>query len=100
MKIRFTPQARAELDEVLTHLVERSPRGAGRVQARIQATVALLADHPKSGRRTSNPRLRRILAAPYPYLIYYEVLGDEVVIIGLRHAARRPDSMPEAGTTP
>lgn len=38
--------------------------------------------------------MRRIVATPYPYLIFYEATEDEVVILGIRHAARDPASMP------
>ena len=30
-----------------------------------------------------------------PYVIFYAATDDEVVIHGLRHAARRPSSMPD-----
>jgi toxin ParE1/3/4 len=33
-------------------------------------------------------------AAPYPYLTFYEVAEDEVIVVGVRHGARRPKSMP------
>jgi toxin ParE1/3/4 len=33
-------------------------------------------------------------AAPHPYLIFYEISDDEVIIVGIRHGARRPKSMP------
>ena len=32
-----------------------------------------------------------IVTLPYPYLIFYEVTAEEVVIIGVRHAAREPE---------
>jgi plasmid stabilization system protein ParE len=60
------------------------------VQARIQAIIDLLLRQPKAGQVTSNRRLRRMVASPYPYLIFYEVAEDEIVIHGLRHAALRP----------
>lgn len=94
MRLRYTPGALAELDEALTYLTKRSPQGARRVQARIQAATDLLAEHPKRGQPTSNPRLRRIVAAPYAYLIFYEATEEEIIIIGVRHAARDPASMP------
>jgi plasmid stabilization system protein ParE len=47
------------------------------------------------GARTSSKRLRRLIARPYPYLIFYEVSDDEIVIHGVRHSARRPSSMPD-----
>jgi toxin ParE1/3/4 len=36
-----------------------------------------------------------VLASPYPYLIFYAATGDELVIHGVRHSARRPTTMPE-----
>jgi hypothetical protein len=37
---------------------------------------------------------------PYPYLLFYEVKDDEVVIVGVRHGARGPGSMPGEGAAP
>jgi len=49
LKLRYTPKALAELDDILTYIVERSPQGARSVQARIQAITAVLVQHPLSG---------------------------------------------------
>ncbi|CAK11651.1 MULTISPECIES: type II toxin-antitoxin system RelE/ParE family toxin [Rhizobium] len=89
--LRYTPKALAELDEILGYIAERSPQGARNVQARIQAITTLLVQHPYSGQLTSESGLRRIVTPPYPYLIFYEVTAEDVVIIGVRHAAREPD---------
>lgn len=90
MKLRYTLRAAVELNEVLAYIEDRSPLGARYVQARIQAVINLLLRHPHAGQPTSNGRLRRMVAAPYPYLIFYEATEDEIVIHGVRHAARRP----------
>ena len=34
--------------------------------------------------------MRRIVVTPYPYLVFYRVAADEIVIHGVRHAARKP----------
>jgi toxin ParE1/3/4 len=94
VKLRYTRRAAVELTEILAYIEDRSPLGARHVQARVQAITNLLLRHPHAGQRTSNSRLRRLVVAPYPYLIFYEVTEDEVVIHGVRHAARRP-STPE-----
>lgn len=94
MRLRFTPEAALELEQVLASIAQQSPQGAGRVQSRIKKAVDLLIEHPHSGQATSRRRLRRIVVTPYPYLIFYEARGDEVVIIGVRHAAREPSTMP------
>ena len=91
MKLRYTFRAAAELDEVLAYIEERSPTGARHVQARIQTIVNLLLRHPHAGQLTSNGRLRRMVASPYPYLIFYEATEDTIAIHGVRHAARRPE---------
>ena len=40
--------------------------------------------------------MRRIPATPYPYLIFYEVSGDEIVVHAVRHSARDPSDLPGA----
>lgn len=95
MKLRYTIRAAAELDEVLTTLAEQSPQGARRVQARIQAIINLLLQHPYAGPLTSKGHLRRMVASPYQYLIFYSATDDEIVIHGVRHGARDPSSTPE-----
>ena len=94
MRLRFTPRALAELEAILATIAEQAPQGARRVEDRIRKAIALLVGHPMGGQQTSNPRLRRIVVRPYPYLIFYEVIGDEVVIIAVRHGARDPATMP------
>ena len=66
MRLRYTPDAAAELDAVLAYIAERSPQGARLVQRRIRTVIDLLLEHPRSGRPTSLPRMRRIVATPYP----------------------------------
>jgi toxin ParE1/3/4 len=94
VKLRYTPRAATELSEVLEYIEDRSPLGASHVRARIQGIINLLLRHPHAGQLTSNRRLRRMVVSPHPYLIFYEVTDDAIVIHGVRHAARRP-STPE-----
>ena len=49
--------------------------------------------HPRSGQPTSLGGMRRMVVTPYPYLIFYEP-GDGEIIVGIRHGARDPSSMP------
>ena len=90
MRIRYTFAAFAELREIVAYVSSRSPRGARKVYARIRHSIGLLADFPFIGTPTDEPSIRRTLALPYPYVIYYEVTADEIVIHSVRHARRRP----------
>ena len=95
MKLCYTLQGAAELNAVLAYIEGKSPQGAKRVQARIQAIMNMLLQYPGAGRLTGKRGKRRIGVPPYPYLIFYEATEDEIIIHGVRHAARRPSSMPE-----
>jgi toxin ParE1/3/4 len=94
VRLRYTAPALADLDAVLTYIEERSPEGAERVKARVRLLLELLELHPLMGQATDEPGIRRLIVAPYPYLIFYEAAGDEVIIHAVRHAARNPTSMP------
>jgi toxin ParE1/3/4 len=72
VRVRYTLRAAAELEAALAYISEHSPRGALRVMMRLQAIIELLAQHPHAGRLTTKGNLRRIVAYPYPYLIYSE----------------------------
>jgi toxin ParE1/3/4 len=91
LNLHYTPKALAELADILAYIVERSPQGARNVHARIQAITSLLVQYPHSGQLTSEGGLRRIVTPPYPYVIFYEATAEDVVIVGVRHAARGPE---------
>jgi plasmid stabilization system protein ParE len=61
----------------------------------MQNLINLLSQHPEMGPRTSKGRLHRLTVYPYPYLIFYQIRDDEIIIQGVRHSARDPASMPE-----
>lgn len=95
MKLRHTLRGAAELDEVLNYIQARSPQGARHVQARIRVIIDLLLRHPHAGQLTSKGRLRRMIVTPYPYVVFYQATEEEIVIHGVRHGARRPETMPK-----
>jgi toxin ParE1/3/4 len=70
---------------VLAHIEEHSPQGVRNVQARIQEVIALIAAAPFIGRQTRKPNIRRFNTHPYPYLIFYQVTGSEIIIRRIRH---------------
>jgi toxin ParE1/3/4 len=85
MRLRYTRPALADLDNILQYIAVQSPHHAVRAYSRIQAILDLLLTYPNIG-----------ATLPYPYLIFYEIAGDEVVVHAVRHAARNPDSMPSS----
>ncbi len=88
MKVRYTLPALADLGSILDYIAARSPQGAKRVQARIQAVIDLLLIHPFIGTRTDDPVIRRLPTPPYPFLVFYEVTETEIIVHTVRHGAR------------
>ena len=66
VKLRYTLRGAAELDKVLVYIEERSPQGARHVQARIQAIINLLLQHPHAGQLTSKGRCAAWWLLPIP----------------------------------
>ncbi|GJE25716.1 type II toxin-antitoxin system RelE/ParE family toxin [Methylobacterium organophilum] len=90
MKLRLTRPAAQQLDKVLIYIAQHNPSGARKVQDRVQATMQMLVDHPFAGHATARRGIRRMIVTPYPYAITYSLGADEVIILGVRHTARRP----------
>ncbi|HJE25309.1 MAG TPA: type II toxin-antitoxin system RelE/ParE family toxin [Methylorubrum populi] len=90
MRLRLSRPAARQLDGILTHIAEQHPQGAQHVRERLQAMMDLLLQHPFAGHATTRRGIRRIVASPYPYAITYSVGVGEIVILGVRHTARRP----------
>jgi len=90
MKVRFTRLALAELDEIRSFLVTRSPRGAANVEARIRQVVRMISEQPLGSQEVEGrPGIRRAPLVSYPYVIYYRIREAHVEIIRIRHGARR-----------
>jgi toxin ParE1/3/4 len=96
MRLRFTQPALADLDAILEYFTIHSPQGAARVHARIQVILNLLLSHSNIGVRTDDPTTRRVNKSPYPYLIFYEIAEDKIIVHAVRNGARDPSGMPGA----
>jgi plasmid stabilization system protein ParE len=95
VRIRYTRRGAAELDQILFYIAKKSPQGAHRVRMRIQHLINLLSQHPHMGSLSGKSQARRLAVYPFPYLIFYQIRDDEIIIHGVRHSARDPSSMPE-----
>ena len=90
MRVRYTPRAFADREQIFDYLRQRTPSGARRVLASIREAVAQLGDQPRSAYATDDPSVRVKFIVRYPYKIFYRVREDAVEILHIRHTARRP----------
>lgn len=93
MRIRFTPRAVQDLFDIAEYIRKRNPTAALRVRAAILESLQHLAMFPRVGRRQNVEAVRKLLTRRYPYLVYYMVdeSAGEIIILAVRHPARKRD---------
>jgi toxin ParE1/3/4 len=91
MKVRHTLTAASELDQSVNYLIAHAPDVAASFVETLEAAIGELLDHPYSAPQTDRAGVRRKYVARFRYAIFYAVdeSADELVILSIRHAARR-----------
>jgi plasmid stabilization system protein ParE len=89
MRVRFLPQAGAELEEATEYFRVRSPSAAEGFLAAVTAAQELLLRFPHSGPPLRG-NVRHILLRKYPYQLVYRVVGDDIRVYAVAHLKRKP----------
>ncbi|HET8655118.1 MAG TPA: type II toxin-antitoxin system RelE/ParE family toxin [Longimicrobiaceae bacterium] len=88
--LRIRPEAEAELDEA-ARWYEKQARGLGQEFLRaFRASVAVLRRTPLLYPKVE-AEARRLLLRRFPYSVFYEIHGSEVIILSCFHEAREPE---------
>jgi toxin ParE1/3/4 len=94
MKVRFTETANDENDQLLVSIATDNPTAAANIAASIEATIARLGAFPRLGAETDFAGVRVVVARPYPYLIFYAIENDVLLIRNIRHPSRQRPRQP------
>ena len=89
MRVRFTATAFAELIEIRDYIAKDNPTAAKAVIFRVEEVVGRIGRFPYIARAIDQSGVRVFPVGPFPYLVFYTVQGDEVIIRNVRHARRR-----------
>ena len=90
MKVRLTRQARTDLREIREYYLRDHPATADRIRRSIADAIRLLSLRPEVGPPNRHmPGVRSKLVLRYPYRIHYRVTGDVLIVLHVRHTARR-----------
>jgi toxin ParE1/3/4 len=88
VKVVWLRAAERNLEEQLEYIGERNPRMAATLADK-PASVARLADHPRSGRPGRVVGTRELVVPGTPYIVVYAVAVDCVRIHRVLHGAQR-----------
>ncbi len=88
MRVRWTAPAADDLVRIVGYIKIDNPAAARRVAQTIFQGVAALNRFPRRGRKGLVTDTRELIFSPWPYIVVYEVLDEEVRVLRVRHAAR------------
>ncbi len=87
--VRFGSAAEADLAEALAWYGVRSTASARRFLVAVNDAVRRIAANPLAY-PVAFRDLRRTRAVPFPYVLYYSIEADGLVVIALSHERRNP----------
>lgn len=94
LKITLHRRAQRDLQNIMDYLLqEAGAKAAERVRNHLRRKIHRLASIPHMGKATTNPDIRILPPTLYPYRIYYTVTDRAVVVLHIRHSARRDPSL-------
>ncbi len=89
-KVHWTDEALDQLDQTIAYISVFNPAAADRIGATLYRKSLSVGDFPYLGRPARGGT--RELATVPPYIIQYDVVGDLVSILRVRHDARLPET--------
>ena len=88
-KIVWTEEAVGHLEAIVAYIAAFNPAAASRFGERLIAVADNLADFPHRGRDAGDGR--REMTTVRPYVLRYRVEVDRVIILRIRHGARKEE---------
>ena len=87
-RVVWRPEARADRIAIMEYIAQDSPLAAIDLDDEIEAKVDALPQHPKLYRAGRVPGTREMVVRPN-FIVIYELVGADVVILNVLHAARQ-----------
>ena len=90
MRVRYTPQAFADRENIFAYINERNPHAAREIIRLITRRIAELGDEPYNGHKANKGGIYTLWITPSRYRIYYRINHDEdeVAIIRVKHTSQ------------
>ena len=87
-RVRWTGPAANDFTRIIDRIREDNSSAAQRVAQTIYKGVAALRAFPQRGRIGLAPNTRELVFPPWPYIVVYEVIEEDVQVLRIRHAAQ------------
>ena len=88
MRIRWTPAAAADLENINDYLRLHHPRYRQPTMRNLYEAVRALKSLPHQGRPGREAGTRELVFAPLPYIAVYRVAGQTIEVLRIHHGAQ------------
>jgi toxin ParE1/3/4 len=88
MRLRWTPRALRDIDEIGAYIAAEDSLAAERVVARVVEAAERLAALPQSGRPGRVAETRELVVTGLPYILVHMIGEEEIAILSIMHTAR------------
>jgi len=88
MRIRWSPEAADDLEQIVKFIRRDNPGAARRVARTIYEGVSILRTSPEIGRAGPREGSRELLFVPLPYVAVYRIKREVVEISRIYHTAQ------------
>lgn len=88
MRVRWTPLAAADMQQISDYLKEHHPRYRQPTMRKLYERIRSLKQRPYLGRPGRVEGTRELLMFPLPYVIVYRLSGHTVEILRIYHGAQ------------
>lgn len=93
LPVRFKASAARDVERAFAWYEEQRPGLGGQFRDALSNTLSLVASNPESNPIVRS-RIRRTVLKRFPYLVFYVVEPNEIVVLACMHASRDPQRWP------
>ncbi len=88
MRLRYSPHSIEDLENIRRYIAKDNPKAAWVVASFVRRSIRTLEEFPYQGRATERENVRRLVVTNYPYVVYYYVAENEVIVLTVMHGAQ------------
>ena len=89
LKVFWSRDALADLNKAHEFIAEENPSAARGIIERMETLLESLSVHPKLGRVGRVKGTRELVVTGTPFILPYAIDKRRIIILGVRHAARK-----------
>jgi hypothetical protein len=93
-KIKILPLAEKEIDESIEFYESRSKGLGKQFLTYLKSYLKVLKTHPELFEIKKEPFYRELTLVKFPFVVIYEIFGNELIIHSVFHTSRNPKSKP------